>query len=78
MCVLPLRMFECLEQVLYEVAGVLEPNGQPQEVGRGRAVGSLDGLAVLDEALRPAEGGRAAEQLHTQYHLQDVGCYYYH
>src|SRR5690242_10926974 len=55
-------------QILDQVVGMFQADGEAQQIlGRAR-LWPLDGSAMLDQALRPAQAGRAREERRARRH----------
>src|SRR5207253_4932743 len=54
-----------LLEIADQLVGALQPDRQPQQVGRAGGAGTFDAGAVLDQALDSAERGGALPQLHV-------------
>src|SRR5690348_4726056 len=67
-----------LLQVLNQIVRMFQSNGEPQQVRRAARVRTLDGSAVLNEAVRTAEAGGVGEDLHRTEHLERFGPAAFH
>src|SRR6185295_18742242 len=65
---------ERLREIFDQVIGVLEADGDAEQALRGPGVGAFDGGAVLDQALDPAQAGRAGEDPELHRHLERAGA----